>query len=187
MTVFTLRGMSLVRDLVDVIMTSPAGDAEQRFRQAAWSALAADPALLDRSGEPAHFTASALPVSADGSRVCLVLHRRIGLWVQPGGHFEAEDRSVVEAAAREMTEETGLAGEVARVPLALSRHVSPCGSGDWHLDVQMMAVVAEAVPTVNEESLDVAWFEVDDLPQERARGVGDLVGEAVRRLSRIGG
>ncbi|MGA7269444.1 MAG: NUDIX domain-containing protein [Acidimicrobiia bacterium] len=179
--------MSLALNLVDVIVTTPAEDAERRFRRAAWSALATDPSLLDRNGEPAHFTASALPVSADGSRVCLVLHRRMGLWVQPGGHFEPGDGSVAEAAAREMTEETGLVGGVAPVPLALSRHASPCGRGDWHLDVQMLAVVAEAAPTISEESLDVAWFGIDDLPEKRARGVSDLVGEALRRLSRTGG
>lgn len=179
--------MSLVRDLVDVIMAAPVEDAEQRYRRAAWSALAADPALLGRGGKPAHFTASALPVNPDGDRVCLVLHRRMGLWVQPGGHFEASDRSVAQAAAREMGEETGLVGEVAPVPLALSRHTSPCGSGDWHLDVQLLALVGEVGPSVSDESIDVAWFGVDELPEDRAPGVSELVGEALRRLSRTGG
>ncbi len=179
--------MSLAQDLVDVIIATPAEDAEQRYRRAAWSALAAQPTLLDRGGEPAHFTASALPVSPGGDRVCLVLHRRMGLWVQPGGHFEAGDRSVQAAAAREMTEETGLVGEVGSVPLALSRHASPCGRGDWHLDVQMLAVVMETEPSVSDESLDVSWFGVSELPDNRAVGVTDLVGEALRRLSRTGG
>lgn len=179
--------MTLARNLVDVIMATPAEDAEQRYRKAAWSALAANPALLARGGEPAHFTASALPMSPSGDRVCLVLHRRMGLWVQPGGHFEARDRSVAAAAAREMTEETGLVGEVEPVPLALARHTSPCGLGDWHLDVQMLAVTEETGPIVSDESLDVAWFAVADLPRGRAPGVDELVGGALRRLSRTGG
>jgi 8-oxo-dGTP pyrophosphatase MutT (NUDIX family) len=183
----TLAPMSLQRDLVDVIASTPAEDAEQRYRVVAWSALAADRALLTREAEPAHFTASALPLSPDGRRICLVLHRRIGLWVQPGGHLEPEDRSVAGAAARELAEETGLTGEVAPVPVALSRHRSPCGKGDWHLDVQMLAVVAEAATTVSDESLDVSWFDVEALPEERAPGVSELVDASLRRLSRIGG
>lgn len=176
--------MSLAQDLVDVIEAAPAEDAEQRFRKAAWSAMAVDPRLLRRDAEPAHFTASALPVTAGCERVCLVLHRRMGVWVQPGGHFEPGDRSVAAAAAREMIEETGLVGEVASVPLRLSRHTSPCGRGEWHLDVQMLAVVAEREPAVSEESLDVAWFGVGNLPARRADGVDELVGAALGRLSR---
>lgn len=179
--------MSLVRDLAHVIMATPTEDAEQRYRRSAWLALAAHPSLLGREGEPAHFTASALPISPDGARVCLVLHRRMGLWVQPGGHFEGHDRSVALGAAREMAEETGLVGEVAPVPLALSRHPAPCGRGDWHLDIQMLAVVTEVAPTVSDESLDVAWFGVDELPGARAPGVSELVGGALHRLSRTGG
>lgn len=151
-----------------------------------WVAASANPSALDRSGVPAHFTASALPIVPDGSRVCLVLHRRIQRWVQPGGHFEPEDVSVAAAAARELVEETGLVAMVDPTPLHLSKHPAPCGVGDWHLDFQMIARIEESVPTVSEESLDVAWFDVGELPADLAPGTSDLVARAVARLSRSG-
>lgn len=148
--------------------------------------MARDPTALTRYGSPSHFTASALPVTESGDAVCLVLHRRMQLWVQPGGHFEPEDASVPEAAAREMREETGLEGRIDSAPLHLSCHRAPCGIGEWHLDLQMLAVTPPEQPVVSSESLEVAWFEVAHLPPDMAPGVAGLVGTACRRLNRSG-
>lgn len=125
-------------------------------------------------------------MTADGSRVCLVLHGLIGRWVQPGGHFEASDRSVLEAAEREMSEETGLVGVPDPAPVKLSRHTAPCGSGLWHLDLQFVAVCDPRPPVVSSESREVAWFDVDRLPGEMAPGVAGLVAAGRERLSRNG-
>lgn len=149
-----------------------------------WLALAEDPTCASRSGHPAHFTASALPVTTDGKRVCLVMHRLLGLWVQPGGHFEGSDESVVGAAARELLEETGLTGAIDPVPALLSRHPGPCRPGAWHFDLQMVATMLESPPTVSTESKGVAWFDVDRLPGDMAPGVDELVQTAVNGVSR---
>lgn len=176
----------LLRDLAKTIERWDAHDERGRRRRHSWSDLASDPVLLGREGRPAHFTASALPVTSDGARACLVLHGRMGVWVQPGGHLETTDLSVAGAAARELREETGLAGWVDPVPLLLSRHRAPCGPGAWHLDVQLLAVCDGGEPTVSPESAEAAWFDVDSLPADLAPGLVELVAVACRRVSRIG-
>ena len=67
----------------------------------------ADP--FDRTDyDPGHITASAIVMSPDGASVLLVNHVRVGLWIQPGGHVESGDATLVDAARREVTEETGI-------------------------------------------------------------------------------
>lgn len=150
----------------------------------AWREAARHPHNLTRRGFPDHFTASALPLTVDGSSVCLVLHKRMGVWVQPGGHLERDDRTLTEAAGREVHEETGLVTTVLPPPLLLSRHPAPCRPGAWHLDFQYLAIVADPAIRVSDESDDVAWFPVDDLPRSLAPGVDDLVTAARQRLNR---
>ena len=54
-------------------------------------------------------TASALVFSrfAEGWRLCLIMHPRLGMLLPAGGHVEA-DETTAEAAVREVLEETGL-------------------------------------------------------------------------------
>lgn len=67
----------------------------------------ADPFARDHF-EPGHFTASALVLTPDEDGLLLVLHSKLGRWLQPGGHFEPTDADPLAAARREVLEETGL-------------------------------------------------------------------------------
>ncbi|MFH1463055.1 MAG: NUDIX hydrolase [Pseudomonadota bacterium] len=60
--------------------------------------------------DPGHFTASSFVLSPDLGAVLLILHARLGFWMQPGGHVEPDDLSLEAAARREVLEETGLGG-----------------------------------------------------------------------------
>lgn len=147
---------------------------------------AADP--FDRALRPAHVTASAVVLDAAARRVLLVRHRKLGLWLHPGGHVEPGDGSLADAALREAVEETGV--ECLRPlggPMDLHRHPAPCaprGEAD-HLDVRYVLLAdAAAVPVVSEESTDVRWFDVDDLPDDAVPDLPDLVTAAVARRTR---
>ncbi len=181
----------LVADVRHCLALAPRDSAEERFEAWAFRALLDEqgPALLSRAAAPSHLTASAVVLTPDARRTCLVLHGRVRLWVQPGGHFEPGDTSVAAACARETLEETGLSGPVLPGPLSLSRHRAPCRTpgADWHLDIQHVLVCAQIPPVVSAESLDVAWFDLDELPADLVPGVAGLVRHAARRLLADGG
>ena len=63
-----------------------------------------------RSRLAGHFTGSAWVLSPDGAQALLIHHRNLDKWVQPGGHADDTDDSLVETAGREAQEECGLNG-----------------------------------------------------------------------------
>ncbi|MEJ5945278.1 NUDIX domain-containing protein, partial [Pseudokineococcus basanitobsidens] len=146
------------------------------------------PGALRRGGAPDHLTASALVLDATGTHTLLVLHRRGGFWVQPGGHLEPDDPGTREGAARELHEETGLPASavvVSELPADLDHHVLGDGFGRCrsHLDVAHLAVADRSAPVrASAESDDVAWWPLDALPG--ADGGPAVVGDLPPRLAR---
>jgi len=123
----------------------------------------------DQDADPVHVTASAVVVGPRGT--VLHKHRRLGKWLQPGGHLEAGE-SPPEAARREVAEETGLAAvHPAGGPLLLRLDVHQAGAAldHTHLDLCYYLSGPDADPAPGEgESPDARWWDWDD-----ARAVAD--------------
>lgn len=126
---------------------------------------------LYKSCFPAHLTAGVLVVSADGNEVLLNLHRKAQRWFAFGGHIEESDVSLAAAALREGTEESGISGLVLDPePVHLSLHpvpfCDPRGTVE-HLDVRYVVRVPRGTPhEISDESLQVRWFPVAELPTD---------------------
>ncbi|GGL30600.1 NUDIX domain-containing protein [Phycicoccus endophyticus] len=156
--------------------------AQEALRLAYLDHLAAHPDGVARGGPPAHLTASCLVLDATGTRALLTHHRRAGRWFQLGGHLEPGDGTLWAAAAREAREESGIPGLTPLPdPVQLDRHTL---EGDFgrcreHLDVRYAAVApAGATPRVSEESLEVRWWPVADLPEDTRTELSPLVAAA---------
>lgn len=63
---------------------------------------------LSRKTLPGHITASAFIINEANKQVLLLEHKSLGRLLQPGGHIENIDKSLMEAVYREIEEETGL-------------------------------------------------------------------------------
>jgi len=140
--------------------------------------------FLDRLPEPfsreqhvAHFTASALVVDEARMRTALVHHRKLGIWVQPGGHLDPADASIGDAALREVREETGIDGtlgplvhlDIHEIP---ARHDMPA---HLHLDVRFVVVAPGDELQLSDESTDLRWYTLDEAAQVGDASVARLV------------
>ena len=167
----------------------PADEAEARHREAML-------ALLDGKGdsfsrwrfEPGHFTGSAFVVCGSTGLVLLHHHRRLGRWLQMGGHDDGEG-DPARTALREAREESGLPdlALVSESPLDLDVHEIPraVASRTTATSTSGMRPSREqpdAIRRDDAESLELAWLTLDEA-LERMGEPG--AARALARLARI--
>lgn len=144
--------------------------------------LEAHPNGTRRECLPDHLTASAIVVDPARGMVLLGLHAKAKLWLQMGGHIDAEDGTVADAALREATEESGIDGLMlfSETPISLDRHPAPCSPlARHHLDVQFLIVAPpNATEQVSPEQLALRWCRFDALAEPTDDAVRRLVAAA---------
>jgi 8-oxo-dGTP pyrophosphatase MutT (NUDIX family) len=128
---------------------------------------------FDRDADPVHVTGSAIVIGPRG--VLLHVHRKLGIWMQPGGHLEAGERAA-DAAVRETVEETGVA--VVHPPAGprfVHADVHPAAAGHTHLDLRFLLLAARdddprPPPAESQAVRWVSWREAYELADESLRG-----------------
>jgi len=64
--------------------------------------------FFHRTNFDGHITASGFVLSPDHKKLAVVRHKFLNRWLQPGGHVEETDPTVLAAAQREVLEETDI-------------------------------------------------------------------------------
>lgn len=150
----------LRRVRAQVAAHEPIDGRERSAKQQALAFLDRLPRPLE-AVDPTHVTASAVVVGRRG--VLLHRHRKLGRWMQPGGHLDPAEEPA-EAAVRECREETGLSvthpwGE----PRLVHLDVHAAAAGHVHIDLRYLVEGPDAPPAPEPgESPEVAWVSWDE-------------------------
>lgn len=127
------------------------------------------PDCYDRSGRPGHITGAAWLVSPDGREVLLTHHRKLGRWLQLGGHSDG-DPDPLSVATREAIEESGLqVRPIGPGLLDIDIHAIPARADEsehLHYDLRFAFITTSGREyTVSDESHELAWIEIDRLAE----------------------
>jgi len=122
-----------------------------------------------RNSYNGHFTGSAWIVSPDRSRILMTHHKKLGKWIQLGGHADGEN-DLLTVALREAKEESGIQQfrVLSEEIFDLDIHEIPQINSELrhlHYDVRFLI---EADPTgeaviISDESHDVTWIPLADV------------------------
>lgn len=141
--------------------------------------IADDKDLYCRKNEVAHITASAFIINKNSNKVLVLQHKQLDMPLQPGGHIEETDATVIDAVYREVQEETAInKTDLTRMsffyedyPMDINSHSIAENKGKkekahYHHDfgyVFLYAGEEEAVRIDPEESKYSKWIEFSEI------------------------
>jgi len=119
-----------------------------------------------RSCLSGHVTGSAFIVDPGLNRTLLVHHRKLGKWLQPGGHCDPGE-TALEAAIREALEETGVSAAALSPTLLFDIDIHaiparPDAPAHLHYDARYMLVAEPGATSVSHESHAVEWVSMEE-------------------------
>lgn len=171
--------MTVERLRADVAARTPLDERERTSIERFLTALDGLERPFDEHADPTHVTGSAIVVGPRG--VLLLKHKRLGIWLQPGGHVDA-DETPWDAALREAREETGLEVSFAGpldddgVPELIHVDVHAGGRGHTHLDTRYLLDGGDADPAPPaDESQEIGWFSWGDAIELADDGVRSIL------------
>lgn len=155
-------------DAVAALEATPATSAEsESAKRQILDFVGVHADALHRTCLDGHLTGSALIVDRERSRILLMLHAKLGLWLQPGGHADGEGH-LGAVALREAWEETGVEGlRLVEPAIDCDVHTIPARPGEpehLHLDVRHLVLAPpDAQEVGNHESHALRWVTIDEL------------------------
>lgn len=150
----------------------PTDQAEKADKAKMLDFLKINENCFERTLTTGHFTGSCWLENYDGTKFLLTLHKKIGLWLQLGGHADG-DSDIVRVALKEAHEESGLKHIELVSPDIFDVSVHLVGEykgipAHYHYDVRFLLRAADSREeiTISEESTDLRWFGEPPIPRD---------------------
>lgn len=147
---------------------NPTDTNEQNAKTFMAEFVMANPRYWARSTQAGHLTASAWITDVHRRKAVLLHHKKLDIWVQPGGHIDDDDETLLAAGLREAQEETGLRSltPVLCDVFDLDVHAIPARKSEpahLHLDVRFWFMARDTQLLISEESNELTWMTADEI------------------------
>ena len=141
----------------------PTEEAAWRFRRF----VSNQPRCFERDcWEDGHVTASAALLDPSRKFMLMTLHRKLGMWLQLGGHADGNPDPLA-VARREAEEESGLkVTSPMPAPIDVDVHAVPAYGTDpahYHYDMRFVLVAEHTAVTATSESEELRWVPLDNI------------------------
>ncbi len=160
--------MSRVNDLLDLLEHYEPSTHEAESVAAMFDLLFGEGDVMSEDFfDPGHITGSAFVVDPSDTKLLLIHHGKLHTWLQPGGHVDPGEH-VLEAAIREVHEETGVVAEPLHDGIFdIDVHPIPARPdrpAHTHFDVRFLLRAKAEDLTDSDEVLGVRWVPFAEVP-----------------------
>jgi len=125
---------------------------------------------FDRGLSIGHISGSAWVVNPARTHVLLMHHRKLGFWLQPGGHADG-DSDIIRVVLKEASEETGI--DIQHIKLLSNNifdldvhtvHESVHDPRHEHFDIRFLVEIDDQLPIPgNDESHQIGWIDLNEV------------------------
>jgi 8-oxo-dGTP pyrophosphatase MutT (NUDIX family) len=122
---------------------------------------------FQRENLDGHITGSLLIMNEKKTKVLLMFHKKLQMWLQFGGHADGEI-DIQNVAIREFHEESGIDIEPTMMDDIFNVDVHDIPENRWtpphkHLDILYLGIIPEDTPFSRQESEvdDIRWFDLE--------------------------
>ena len=141
----------------------PDEDAARRFQRF----VSNQPRCFERDcWDDGHVTASVALLDPSRKSMLMTLHRKLGMWLQLGGHADGNPDPLA-VACREAKEESGLDVATAMTePIDVDVHAVPAYGTDpahYHYDARFVLFAERTEVKANSESEGLQWVPLDNV------------------------
>lgn len=139
--------------------------------------------MIDWNNTKGHLTVGAFVYCKKVDKFLVVYHKDLKMYLYPGGHIDKEDKCLVEAAKRELKEETGLENletlliDNEIIPFDIDTHMIPMNDrvnmpSHYHFDFRYLFFVDELKDIIldEEESKTYRWISSNELSKDKNYG-----------------
>ncbi len=126
---------------------------------------------FDRALTTGHVTGSSWVINPDRTHALMLLHRKLNVWLQPGGHADG-DADIRNIATKETSEESGidlnhiklLSHDVFDIDIH-TIYANQYEPRHQHYDIRFLLEIDDTLPVPgNNESHQIAWIPLSKIP-----------------------